>query len=160
MDATLVTAWTAICQQVSSAFTAPTVITFLHIATGWVLCRSKPTVTSLISTIGRSLLRHTAKHWTTYERFFYRARWSLPHVSRLLLVRVVAPLVESLGVERVIDLNIDDTTCGRCGTAASLSSGTAPPTTASAANSASRASPNRAPSKRTPNQATATSPAT
>ncbi|NLX14996.1 MAG: transposase [Phycisphaerales bacterium] len=115
MDATLVTAWTAICQQVSSAFTAPTVITFLHIATGWVLCRSKPTVTSLISTIGRSLLRHTAKHWTTYERFFYRARWSLPHVSRLLLVRVVAPLVESVGVERVIDLNIDDTTCGRCG---------------------------------------------
>jgi hypothetical protein len=36
-------------------------------------------------------------------------------VCRLLLVRVITPLVESAGVERVIDLNIDDTTCGRFG---------------------------------------------
>jgi len=115
MDATLVTAWTALCQLLSPAFTRPTAVTFLHIVTGWVLCRSKPTVTSLVCTIGRSLLGHAAKHWTTYERFFYRARWSLPQVSRLLLVRVIAPLVEAVGVERVIDLNIDDTTCGRCG---------------------------------------------
>jgi len=115
MDATLVTAWTALCQLLAPAFTQPTSVTFLHLATGWALCRSKPTVTSLVSTIGRSLLGHAAKHWTTYERFFYRARWSLPQVSRLLLVRVIAPLVESVGVEQVIDLNIDDTTCGRCG---------------------------------------------
>jgi hypothetical protein len=115
MDATLVTAWTAICQLLAPAFTGPTSVTFLHIATGWVLCRSKPTVTNLVRTIGRSLLGHAAKHWTTYERFFYRARWSLPQVSRLVLVRVIAPLIESVGVEPVIDLNIDDTTCGRCG---------------------------------------------
>jgi hypothetical protein len=115
MDATLVTAWTAICQLLAPAFTEPTSNTFLHLVTGWVLCRSKPTVTNLVCTIGRSLLGHAAKHWTTYERFFYRARWSLPQVSRLLLMRVIVPLVESVGVERVIDLNIDDTTCGRCG---------------------------------------------
>jgi hypothetical protein len=115
MDATLVTAWTALCQLLAPAFTAPTADTFLHIIAGWVLCRSKPTVTNLVCTIGRSLLGHTAKHWTVYERFFYRARWSLPQVSRLLLVRVIAPLVEALGIERAIDLNIDDTTCGRCG---------------------------------------------
>jgi hypothetical protein len=115
MDATLVTAWTAICQLLAPAFTGPTVVTFLHIATGWVLCRSKPTVTSLVSTIGRSLLGHAAKHWTVYERFFYRASWTLPDVSRLLLVRVIAPLIESVGIVRVLDLNIDDTTCGRCG---------------------------------------------
>ena len=115
MEATLVTGWEALCQLLASAFTRPTSITFLHIMTGWVLCRSKPTVTSLVCTIGRSLLGHAAKHWTVYERFFYRAAWSLPEVSRLLLVRVVAPLIESFGVERVIDLNIDDTTCGRCG---------------------------------------------
>jgi hypothetical protein len=72
-------------------------------------------VTALVCTIGRSLLGHAAKHWTTYERFFYRAVWSLPQVSRLLLVRMIAPLVEAVGVERVLDLNIDDTTCGRCG---------------------------------------------
>jgi hypothetical protein len=115
MDATLVTGWSALCQLLGSAFTQPTSITFLHIVTGWVLCRSKPTVTNLVCTIGRSLLGHAAKHWTVYERFFYRAAWSLPEVSYLLLVRVVVPLIESLGVEKVIDLKIDDTTCGRCG---------------------------------------------
>jgi hypothetical protein len=115
MDATLVMGWEALCQLLSPAFTRPTAVTFLHIVTGWVLCRSKPTVTALVCTIGRSLLGHAAKHWTTYERFFYRAVWSLPQVSRLLLVRMIAPLVEAVGVERVLDLNIDDTTCGRCG---------------------------------------------
>ncbi len=115
MDATLVTGWSALCQLLESAFTRPTAVTFLHIATGWVLCRSKPTVTNLVCTIGRSLLGHTAKHWTVYERFFYRAAWLLPEVSHLLLVQVVAPLIQSFGVERVIDLKIDDTTCGRCG---------------------------------------------
>jgi hypothetical protein len=115
MAATLVTGWEALCQLLAPAFTRPTSITFLHLVTGWVLCRSKPTVTSLVCTIGRSLLGHAAKHWTTYERFFYRAAWTLPELSQLLLVRVAAPLIETLGVERVIDLAIDDTTCGRCG---------------------------------------------
>jgi hypothetical protein len=115
MDATLLAGWEALCQAVGPAFTRPTYITFLHIATGWVLCRSKPTVTNLVCTIGTSLAGHAAKHWTTYERFFYRAAWSLPTVSRLLLVQVVAPLIESCGVERILHLKIDDTTCGRCG---------------------------------------------
>jgi hypothetical protein len=115
MDATLIPGWEALCQLLASAFTRPTSVTFLHIATGWVLCRSKPTVTNLVCTIGRALLGHAARHWTVYERFFYRGVWSLPDVSRLLLVRVAAPLVESFGMERVIDLNLDETTCGRCG---------------------------------------------
>lgn len=115
MDATLVTAWTAMCQLLGSAFTQPTSVTFLHIATGWVLCRSRPTVTNLVSTIGHSLLGHVARHWTVYERFFYRAAWSLESVSRLLLTGVVAPLIRAEAMEKVIDLNIDDTTCGRCG---------------------------------------------
>lgn len=115
MDATLLMAWKALCQLLAPAFTGPTYVTFLHIATGWILCRSRPTVTNLVCTIGDALLGHVAKHWTTYERFFYRAVWSLDDVSRLLLVRVVAPLVEDHAVERVIDLKIDDTTCGRFG---------------------------------------------
>jgi hypothetical protein len=115
MDATLVTGWEALCQQLASAFTQPTSVTFLHIATGWVLCRSRPTVTNLVCTIGSRLLGHAVKHWTVYERFFYRASWSLDEVSRLLLIRVVAPLVRSYGVGMVIDLKIDDTTCSRCG---------------------------------------------
>jgi hypothetical protein len=115
MDATLVAGWEALCQQLAPAFTRPTFVTFLHIATGWVLCRSRPTVTNLVCTVGTHLLGHVAKHWTVYERFFYRASWSLNKTSRLLLGRVVAPLIRLHGVEAVIDLKIDDTTCGRCG---------------------------------------------
>ena len=117
MDATLVTAWTGLCQLLESAFTKPTFDTFVHIVSGWVLCRSKPTVTNLVRTIGDRLLGRKAKHWTTYERFFYRASWSLDTLSRLLLSRVVAPLIEAQhdGKVKTADLLIDDTTCGRCG---------------------------------------------
>jgi hypothetical protein len=120
MDAHLVSEWQALCQSLRPAFTAPTFVTFLHIVTGWVLCRSKPTVTNLVRTIGHRLLGHAAKHWSTYERFFYWARWSVDEVSALLLQRVVAPLVRShgdgpSGVPGVIDLLIDGTTAGRCG---------------------------------------------
>ena len=115
MDATLVTGWDALCQQLSPAFTRPTFITFLHLATGWALCRSKPTVTNLVCTIGSSLLNHAAKHWTVYEKFFYRAVWSLPELSRLLLTRVIVPLIDRHAAGTEIDLDIDDTTCARCG---------------------------------------------
>jgi hypothetical protein len=115
MDATLLTGWDALCQRLSPAFTHPTYATFLHLATGWVLCRSKPTVTNLVCTIGTSLLGQAAKHWTVYERFFYRSVWAMLEVSRLLLVEVVAPLIRTYGLWQGIDLAIDDTTCGRCG---------------------------------------------
>lgn len=122
MDAALVSGWEALCQLLSPAFTRPTFITFLHIVTGWVLCRSKPTVTNLVCTIGSPLLSHAAKHWTVYEKFFYRAAWSLPELSRLLLTRVVVPLIDrcAIGAQAqgkpcAIDLDIDDTTCSRCG---------------------------------------------
>lgn len=123
MDTSLVAAWRELCQLLSPAFTEPTFITFLHIVTGWVLCRSKPTVTNLICTIGSSLLGHAARYWTVYEAFFYRARWSLPELSRLLLVRVVVPLVDRCALRAKgrgtalppIDVDIDDTTCSRCG---------------------------------------------
>jgi len=115
MDVALVSGWMALCQQLAPAFTRPTFITFLHIVTGWVLCRSRPTVTNLICTIGSSLLGHVARHWTVYEKFFYRAAWSLPELSRLLLTRVVAPLIDRCAVGGAIDLDIDDTTCGRWG---------------------------------------------
>ena len=122
MDAALVSGWVALCQLLAPAFTQPTFTIFLHIATGWTLCRSKPTVTNLVCTAGSSLLGHAARHWTVYEKFFYRAAWSLPDVSRLLLTRIVVPLIDrrainagTEGQASAIDLSIDDTTCGRCG---------------------------------------------
>jgi hypothetical protein len=115
MDAALVSGWEALCQLLAPAFTRPTLVTFLHIVTGWVLCRSRPTVTNLVCTIGSSLLGHVARHWTVYEKFFYRAAWSLPQLSRLLLARVVVPLIDRCAVGNEVDLDIDDTTCSRCG---------------------------------------------
>jgi len=118
MDVALITAWKALCQELAPAFSRPTCITFLHIATGWVLCRSSPTVTNLVRTIGDNLLGHVNKHWTTYEKFFFRSQWSLDAVSRLLLTRVVAPLVDRHGCEdqrTPLTLAFDGTTCGRCG---------------------------------------------
>ena len=87
MEATLITGWEALCQLFAPAFTKPTLVTFLHVA----------------------------KHWTVYERFFYRAAWSLETVSMLLLQRIAVPLLRRHAVEAVIDLVIDDTTSSRTG---------------------------------------------
>lgn len=118
MEADLVTAWQQLCQELAPAFTARTYVTFLHVVTAWALCRSRPAVTGLVLTVGGRLLGHAAKHWTSYERFFHKAAWSLSEVSRLLLTRVVAPLVEQFGVggpDAALDFGVDDTTCGRFG---------------------------------------------
>lgn len=117
MDATLVTAWKSLCQILEPALAGPTATSLLHVLTGWVLCRSKPTVTNLVRTIGPQLLGVAARHWTTYEQWFYRRSWSLLAMSRLLLTQVVAPLLEAEGdgPAQVIELTIDDTTCGRHG---------------------------------------------
>lgn len=117
MDATLIAGWEALYQALRPAFTSPTFATFVHIATGWTLCRSRPTVTNLVRTIGDRLLGHAAKHWSTYERFFYRARWSPHELGALLLSRVAAPLVRDHGEGPggAAELLIDGTTAGRWG---------------------------------------------
>ena len=118
MDAALVTAWKAICQELAGAFTRPTYGNFLSLVTGWALCQCRPTVANLVRILGERLLGHTAKHWTVYERFFSRAAWSLEAVSRLLLRRVVVPLLDREGCDgsaAPITLVIDGTTCARTG---------------------------------------------
>jgi hypothetical protein len=58
-----------------------------------------------------------SKHWTAYEKFFYRAAWKPEDASRLVLQRVVDPLLKEYGErdDDDIDLLIDDTTAGRHG---------------------------------------------
>jgi hypothetical protein len=91
----------------SWAFTAPTLETFCQLATAWVLCPGRARVTRLVQTLGPK----ATKHWTTYEKFFYAAEWSLHLVCGELIRRVVRPLLES----GEVDLHIDDTTVGRRG---------------------------------------------
>ncbi len=115
MDAALVSAWTDLCQLLSPAFTKPTLATVEQMATAWAMWRGRPTGTNLIRTIGTGLASQPAKHWTTYERLFYRAAWSPEEVSRVLLTQVVQPLLPRAQGVVVVDLNCDDTTCCRTG---------------------------------------------
>lgn len=107
MDAFVVTAWQERCQLLSPAFTKPTFFTFFHLISGWVLCRSQPAVTNLIRTLGPDLLGQTAKHGSSYEHFFYRAAWNLQDLSRLLLQRLIVPLLRRQVLDAEVQLNID-----------------------------------------------------
>jgi hypothetical protein len=67
-------------------------------------------------------LGHLAdKHWTVYQKFFYRAAWSLKELCTAVLIHVIYPLIIESGVlddmtgNPVADLAIDDTTVARCG---------------------------------------------
>jgi len=118
MDAaSLVSAWNALIQHLCLAFTEPTARTWQQIALGWVLHRGPATVTGIFRTLGRLADRH----WTVYEKFFYRATWSLETLSYYLMMHVIAPMILESGVmdsasdKPVADLAIDDTTAGRYG---------------------------------------------
>lgn len=117
MDATVVSGWSTLCQAISPAFTTPTLLTFVHVVSGWVMCPGRAVVTHFICTIGASLLGQTCKHWTAYEKFFYRAAWNPGDIARLLLQKVVEPLLADDGDpdDGFLDLLIDDTTAGRSG---------------------------------------------
>ena len=67
--ASLVSAWDALLQQLALVFTEATARTWQQIALGWVLHRGPATVTGMFRTIGSLANRH----WTVYEKFFYRA---------------------------------------------------------------------------------------
>jgi len=101
--AVLVSAFHQIIHHLSSAFTAPTAITFAQIVTGWVLAPGCGTVTGMIRALGAQ----ATKTWTVYEKFFYRAEWSMDDLGRLL---VTGPLAKHL--DTIVEVAIDDTTCG------------------------------------------------
>lgn len=116
MDApSLVSAWDALVQQLGCVFTEPTARTWQQIALGWVLHRGPATVTAIFRTLGDTADRH----WTVYEKFFYRAAWGLSTLCAVLLQRVVYPLLreaaQGQASQVVADLALDDTTAGRSG---------------------------------------------
>lgn len=118
MDTTfLVSAWKSIILQLCYVFTEPTARTFQQIVLGWILKRGPTTITGIFRTLGCL----AEKHWTVYQKFFYRATWSLEQLSQALLIRVIHPMILESGVldqatgKAVADLAIDDTTVGRCG---------------------------------------------
>jgi len=118
MDTTfLVSTWNGLVLQLCFVFTEPTAEVWRQIALGWVLRRGPATVTGIFRTLGRLADRH----WTVYQKFFYRARWSLDALSGALLRYVVLPMILESGRTHeatgspVADLAIDDTTAARYG---------------------------------------------
>ena len=118
MDAiSLVSAWNNIVLQLSYIFTEPTAMIWRQIVLGWILKRGPTTVTGIFRTLGNL----ANKHWTVYQKFFYRAAWSLEELSIALLVHVICPMIIESGVldestgKPVADMAIDDTTVGRSG---------------------------------------------
>jgi len=118
MDATsLVSAWNSLVLQLSYVFTEPSARTWQQIVLGWVLRRGPMTVTGIFRTLGDLADRH----WTVYQKFFYRTRWSPNYLSTVLLVRVIYPMILESGVldeftgKPVADMAVDDTTVARCG---------------------------------------------
>jgi hypothetical protein len=105
MDATalaLVSVFHQMLLQLSSAFTGPTFGTFRQLVTAWITTSACGTVSGMLRTLGGG-----SKHWTVYHKFFYRAPWSLEELSTLLVSRLVAPWLD-----RVVEVALDDTTCG------------------------------------------------
>jgi len=118
MDATgLVSAWNALVEQLALVFSDATARTWQQIALGWVLHRGPATVTGIFRTLGRLADRH----WTVYQKFFYRAAWSLETLSCHLMMYVIGPMILESGLtdpdsgKPVADLAIDDTTAARYG---------------------------------------------
>ena len=118
MDASALTsAWNSLLLQLCCVFTEPTARTFQQIALGWILHRGPATVTGFYRILGKLAERH----WTVYQKFFYRAAWSLETLSMQLLIHVIGPMILQSGLvdphsgKPVANLNIDDTTAGRCG---------------------------------------------
>jgi hypothetical protein len=95
MDTTsLVSAWNSIVLQLCYIFTEPSAGTWQQIVLGWVLRRGCKTVTGIVRTLGDLVDRH----WTVYEKFFYRTRRSLKELSVALLTHVIYPMILESGV--------------------------------------------------------------
>ena len=95
MDAiSLVSAWNNIILQFSYIFTEPTARIWQQIVLGWILKRGPTTVTGIFRILGNL----ADKHWTVYQKFFYRAAWSLEELSIALLVHVIYPMIVESGV--------------------------------------------------------------
>ncbi len=93
-------------EQFRPLFSAPSFANFVVLMTGFVHALGGHRLTDALRAAGPS----ASKHYTTYYRFFSRARWSLDELGLQLL----GFLVEALGSEPV-ELVLDDTLTHRSG---------------------------------------------
>jgi hypothetical protein len=102
-----ISTWTDIIQQFFPIFTAPGAEIFSRLATGWVLCTTKRTVTGIIPFADPSFYRaHDA-----YHRFFPDASWAMDRLWQILTVLLVSFFYPA----GTIPLALDDTIFHHCG---------------------------------------------
>lgn len=106
MDATVPSTFQAIFLSFAPVFTAPSFQNFVTMASGWMLCPGRHTI-SRVLLCGSGPARK--KHFATLYRFFSRARWNTDSLGRILFSLLLA----RLGARIVVI--IDDTLCRRSG---------------------------------------------
>jgi hypothetical protein len=107
MDTVITSTWATITQYFFPVFTGPTAEVFLSLATGWVLCTAKRTITGILPFADPQLNRpHDA-----YHRFFPDASWVMSELWRLLIVLLVRIFYR----QGVIPSDLDDTLFHRSG---------------------------------------------
>lgn len=99
--------WTAILSSFAGSFTGPSFALFCQLASAWVLCCGRHTVTGIILAIDPRVRRpHDA-----YHRFFRAGAWSLGTLWRTLTLA----LTSALCPEGIIPLDLDDTLFHKAG---------------------------------------------
>jgi len=106
----ITSAFSAVLLNLVPVFTAPSAQSFVAMAWGWVLCLGRPTMPRIVRCAGA----RATKHVTSYNRLLSQGAWDLDDLWRLLLVRVVLPLLAPCGD---LLLAADDTTTHRFGRA-------------------------------------------
>lgn len=90
------------------AFNARSSDNFRALVHGVVLCLGRPWVTNMARAAGEQ----RSKDVTTLHRFFSRAKWSIDEVMKLLVTRILLPLLAPQGA---LMAAADDTTAGKTG---------------------------------------------
>jgi hypothetical protein len=103
----LTSSYIELLHQFADVFTTPTFLTFVEIATGWILSHRHRYVTEVIfagGNIGNG-------HWCRFHRFFSHAAWDLDHFAAMLaklVVTIIAP-------GATLFFAVDDTLCRKRG---------------------------------------------
>lgn len=107
VSTTIPTTWAPLLLSFSVTFTAPSFQNFVTLATGWILCPGRHTISRVIQ-CGRG--RGRRKHHSTLYRFFSRAVWVTDALGRVL-VELTVPLIPG----PILYALVDDTLCRKGG---------------------------------------------
>ena len=103
----LTRSFATLLQEFAPVFTAPTLVTFVQIVTGWIFAQRRLFITEIIFSGGRV----GDGHWSRFHRFFSHAAWDLDDFA-LILAKLVASIIAP---GATILWAVDDTLCRRRG---------------------------------------------